>query len=167
MIISDREFPISWELPYEREDARFAPLSAWSVEGLENGSPSLTIDAKTGSDIIVTGIERAAQIKRDAQHGRCHQRRIYRQIPDVNVAGSVQDIAGVQVNRTRGEGLSVNIDTPHAPDIDKFVLALAAQAKHESNSGKSSPQMTGLFADYLTDINIRSTATTCRLMGLD
>lgn len=69
----------------------------------------------TGSqDIVVTGIrsgiERAVKIKRDADSivdvisaediGR---------FPDVNVAESVQRISGVQINRTRGEGRSVNI----------------------------------------------------------
>jgi iron complex outermembrane receptor protein len=64
--------------------------------------------------IVVTGIrggiERAVRIKRDADSivdvisaediGR---------FPDVNVAESVQRITGVQINRTRGEGRSVNI----------------------------------------------------------
>ncbi len=65
-------------------------------------------------DIVVTGIrggiEQAVRIKRNAPSivdvisaddiGR---------YPDVNVAESVQRISGVQINRTRGEGRSVNI----------------------------------------------------------
>ena len=66
------------------------------------------------TEIVVTGIraglDRALEIKRDAPSivdvisaediGR---------FPDVNVAELVQRISGVQINRTRGEGRSVNI----------------------------------------------------------
>ena len=175
-----------------------------------------------GQDIVVTGIrsgiEQAVRIKRDADSivdvisaediGR---------FPDVNVAESVQRISGVQINRTRGEGRSVNIRglpdtftlvtlngravpnalndlfagvsrsfdfsalapefvrtlevyksptadledgglagtvnirTPRALDVGKRVLALSAQAGHESNSGKLSPRLSGLFADTFLD----------------
>jgi iron complex outermembrane receptor protein len=178
---------------------------------------------ETGSqDIVVTGIrsgiERAVKIKRDADSivdvisaediGR---------FPDVNVAESVQRISGVQINRTRGEGRSVNIRglpdtftlvtlngrsvpnalndlfttfsrsfdfsalpsefvstlevyksptadlddgglagtvnirTPRALDLGKRVFALSAQAEHESNSGKASPRISGLFANSFLD----------------
>ncbi|KQN90023.1 hypothetical protein ASE95_15005 [Sphingomonas sp. Leaf231] len=175
-----------------------------------------------GGDIVVTGIrsgiERAVKLKREADSivdvisaediGR---------FPDVNVAESVQRISGVQINRTRGEGRSVNIRglpdtftlvtlngrsvpnaindlfttfsrsfdfsalpsefvrtlevyksptadlddgglagtvnirTPRALDIGRRVLAVSAQGEHESNSGKTSPRISGLFADSFLD----------------
>lgn len=182
----------------------------------------LEADETTGPDIVVSGIrggiEQAVRIKRNADSivdvisaediGR---------FPDVNVAESVQRITGVQINRTRGEGRSVNIRglpdtftlvtlngravpnalndlfagvsrsfdfsalapefvrtlevyksptadledgglagtvnvrTPHALDIGKRVLALSAQAEYESNSGKASPRISGLYADTFLD----------------
>jgi iron complex outermembrane recepter protein len=179
-------------------------------------------DADGQGDIVVSGIrsgiERAVRIKRNADSivdvisaediGR---------FPDVNVAESVQRITGVQINRTRGEGRSVNIRglpdtftlvtlngrsvpnalndlfttfsrsfdfsalppefvrtlevykaptadledgglagtvnvrTPRALDIGKRVIALSAQANYESNSGKASPRISGLFAESFLD----------------
>lgn len=179
-------------------------------------------DSAAGSDIVVTGIrsgiERAAQIKRNADSiVDVISAEDIGKFPDVNVAESVQRITGVQINRTRGEGRSVNIRglpdtftlvtlngrsvpnaindlftsfsrsfdfstlppefvrtlevyksptadledgglagtvnirTPRALDIGKRVLALSAQAEHESNSGKVSPRISGLFADSFLD----------------
>ncbi|WP_162184745.1 TonB-dependent receptor [Sphingomonas hengshuiensis] len=182
----------------------------------------LEADGTTGPDIVVIGIrggiEQAVRIKRNADSivdvisaediGR---------FPDVNVAESVQRITGVQINRTRGEGRSVNIRglpdtftlvtlngravpnalndlfagvsrsfdfsalapefvrtlevyksptadledgglagtvnvrTPRALDIGKRVLAVSAQAEYESNSGKASPRISGLYADTFLD----------------
>ncbi|WP_082474690.1 TonB-dependent receptor [Sphingomonas sp. Leaf343] len=192
--------------------------ATWDAAG--QGAVSNT--DQSDDDIVVTGIrsgiERAVKLKRDADSivdvisaediGR---------FPDVNVAESVQRISGVQINRTRGEGRSVNIRglpdtftlvtlngrsvpnaindlfttfsrsfdfsalpsefvrtlevyksptadlddgglagtvnirTPRPLDIDRRVLAFSAQAEHESNSGKTSPRISGLFADSFLD----------------
>jgi iron complex outermembrane receptor protein len=183
---------------------------------------SESADSEPASDIVVTGIrsgiERAAQIKREADSiVDVISAEDIGKFPDVNVAESVQRITGVQINRTRGEGRSVNIRglpdtftlvtlngrsvpnaindlftgfsrsfdfsalppefvrtlevyksptadledgglagtvnirTPRALDIGKRVLTLAAQAEHESNSGKASPRLSGLYADSFLD----------------
>ena len=205
------------------------PGGAWaqdvSVSGTPAPAPALESDAEdtdAADAIIVTGIrggiERAVRIKRDADSivDAISSEDIGR-FPDVNVAESVQRISGVQINRTRGEGRSVNIRglpdtftlvtlngrsvpnalndlfssfsrsfdfsalppefvrtlevyksptadledgglsgtvnvrTPHALDIGKRVLSLSVQAEHESNSGKVSPRVAGLYADTFLD----------------
>jgi iron complex outermembrane receptor protein len=45
----------------------------------------------------------------------------------------------------------VNIRTPRPLDIDRRVLAFSAQAEYESNSGRTSPRISGLFADSFLD----------------
>ncbi|MPT49374.1 MAG: TonB-dependent receptor [Sphingobium sp.] len=187
---------------------------ATSVDDVEEGSSS--------KDIVVSGIrggiERAAQLKRNADTiVDVISAEDIGKFPDVNVAESVQRITGVQINRTRGEGRSVNIrglpdtftlvtlngrsvpnaindlfvsfsrsfdfstlppefvrtlevyksptadiedgglsgtvnvQTPRALDIGRRVISFSAQASHESNSGKASPRISGLYADSFLD----------------
>jgi len=192
----------------------------WTPEGTAETLPPT--DDAPGQDIVVTGIrsgiEQAVRIKRNADSivDVISSEDIGR-YPDVNVAESVQRISGVQINRTRGEGRSVNIRglpdtftlvtlngrsvpnalndlfagfsrsfdfsalppefvrtlevyksptadledgglsgtvnvrTPRALDVGRRVLTLSAQAEHESNSGKASPRVSGLFADSFLD----------------
>jgi len=68
----------------------------------------------SGGDIVVTGIrqslESAIAIKRNADTVvDAINAEDVGKFPDANVAESVQRITGVQINRTRGEGRSVNI----------------------------------------------------------
>jgi iron complex outermembrane receptor protein len=207
----------------------FAPSEASADSIGERGAapeetvePAPDAEDAPGQDIVVTGIrsgiEQAVRIKRNADSivDVISSEDIGR-YPDVNVAESVQRISGVQINRTRGEGRSVNIRglpdtftlvtlngrsvpnalndlfagfsrsfdfsalppefvrtlevyksptadledgglsgtvnvrTPRALDIGRRVLTLSAQAEHESNSGKVSPRISGLFADSFLD----------------
>ncbi|MET0374525.1 MAG: TonB-dependent receptor plug domain-containing protein, partial [Rhizorhabdus sp.] len=85
-------------------------VSGTPAPALESGAE----DTDGADAIVVTGIrggiERAVRIKRDADSivDAISSEDIGR-FPDVNVAESVQRISGVQINRTRGEGRSVNI----------------------------------------------------------
>lgn len=87
--------------------------NATAAEAPDAGADASAADS-AGNAIVVTGIraglDRAISVKRRADSvvdvisaedvGR---------FPDVNVAESVQRITGVQINRTRGEGRTVNI----------------------------------------------------------
>ncbi|WP_242417628.1 TonB-dependent receptor [Sphingomonas panni] len=101
----------AWWLALVANPAAYAQTVPTDAD--QAAKPSLAA-AQSEQDIVVTGIrggiEQAVRIKRNAPSivdvisaddiGR---------YPDVNVAESVQRISGVQINRTRGEGRSVNI----------------------------------------------------------
>ncbi len=77
----------------------------------DNAAPDA---ADEGTDIVVQGIrgslDRATTIKREADSVvDVISAEDVGKFPDVNVAESVQRISGVQINRTRGEGRTVNI----------------------------------------------------------
>lgn len=95
--------------------AVIAVAPAWAQEAPSGAPTGERAPAESdASEIVVTGIraglDRATALKREADSvvdlisaedvGR---------FPDVNVAESVQRITGVQINRTRGEGRTVNI----------------------------------------------------------
>lgn len=94
-----------------------APARAQSAENPEAGQ-SADADAQkgpdNGSDIVVSGIrgslDQAVSLKRRADSiVDAISAEDVGKFPDVNVAESVQRITGVQINRTRGEGRTVNI----------------------------------------------------------
>ncbi len=71
-------------------------------------------NAPSGDEIVVTGIRgslsRAVDIKRNAASiVDAISAEDVGKFPDTNIAESVQRITGVQINRTRGEGRTVNI----------------------------------------------------------
>jgi iron complex outermembrane receptor protein len=109
-----------WLIGVAASGLLFAPFGANATTideraGVPEGSTeALLTDDVSGQDIVVTGIrsgiEQAVRIKRNADSivDVISSEDIGR-YPDVNVAESVQRISGVQINRTRGEGRSVNI----------------------------------------------------------
>jgi iron complex outermembrane receptor protein len=89
-----------------------APAYAQSADG-PAAAQAAEPDARA-ADIVVTGIrgslDQAASIKRKADSiVDAISAEDVGKYPDVNVAESVQRITGVQINRTRGEGRTVNI----------------------------------------------------------
>jgi len=95
------------------------PAQAQSTNGREAAAQetvaqSASPDAGDESDIVVSGIrgslDQAVSIKRRADSiVDAISAEDVGKFPDVNVAESVQRISGVQINRTRGEGRTVNI----------------------------------------------------------
>lgn len=177
-------------------------------------------DGSAEEEIVIQGIrgglDRALNVKRSADSVvDAISAEDVGQYPDVNIAESIQRISGVQINRVRGEGRSVNIRglpanftqttlngrilpnasgdsagsrtfdfsilppefvrtlsvyksptadlqegglagtvdirTPRPLDIGKRVISGSAQAQYETNSGKSSPRISGFYSDSFAD----------------
>lgn len=97
--------------------AGFAAGPAWAQaadEAAAEASASQDAEADEGDAIVVTGIRgsltQAVDIKREAASiVDAISAEDVGKFPDANIAESVQRITGVQINRTRGEGRTVNI----------------------------------------------------------
>lgn len=91
-----------------------ASLAAVPAMAQNPAADGAALEAPAGEEIVVTGIraglDRSLSVKRNADSVvDAISADDVGHYPDVNIAESVQRISGVQINRVRGEGRSVNI----------------------------------------------------------